>query len=108
MDADTKYVAEAESAYKVKNQEWEARKKLRQNEITAFGKALEVLHSDDARDLFKKSFQSQGHSFLQISRCHETRKTRAQALHDLSSAVRDPRVALLAAVADVSGIGKVI
>jgi len=71
----------------------------------AFSKAMEVLHSDEARDLFKKSL-----SFLQTGtrRCHETRKTRAQALHELASAVHDPRVAMLATVADVSGIDKVI
>jgi chromosome segregation ATPase len=113
VTADEKYMEEAESAYETKSDEWKARKELRQNEIVAFGKALEVLHSDDARDLFKKSYESQGYSFLQRSasvsaQCHRVRQVRGQALRELSSAVHDPRVALLATVADVSGIDKVV
>jgi len=57
------------------------------------------LHSDDARDLFSKSFHSQGYSLLQVSarvRCQRTWNERAASLHEFARAVHDPRVTLLA------------
>jgi len=108
VEADENYMEEAESAYNSKLEGWKGRKELRQNEIMAFGKALAVLHSDDARDLFKKSYSFLQRSSTVTTQCHRVRQVRSQALRELSSAVHDPRVALLATVADVSGIDKVI
>jgi len=48
-----------------KKGEWKDRQLLRAGEIEAINKAISILHSDDARDLFKSSMKSQ--SFLQVS-----------------------------------------
>lgn len=44
---------------------FDARVANRTAEIAAIGKAIGILHSDDARDMFKDSFESQGQFFLQ-------------------------------------------
>merc|ERR1719230_474546 len=49
-----------------KKGEWKDRQLLRAGEIEAINKAISILHSDDARDLFKSSFKSQGF-FLQVT-----------------------------------------
>jgi len=118
VSADEKFIEEVEAAYQTKSGEWVSRKELRQNEILAIGKGIAILHSDDARDTFKSSFKSQGYSLLQmsevssekaseVSACRDTWRQRATALHQLASAVHDPRVALLALAADTTAIDKV-
>jgi len=49
-----------------KKSEWKDRQLLRAGEIEAINKAVSILHSDDARDMFKSSYKSQGF-FLQVS-----------------------------------------
>mmetsp|Transcript_109985 Transcript_109985/g.350241 ORF Transcript_109985/g.350241 Transcript_109985/m.350241 type:complete len:684 (-) Transcript_109985:87-2138(-) len=63
IEADEKYLKDTQSALATKTEEWKDRKQIRTDEIAAIGKAISVLHSDDARDLFKRSFGSQ--SFIQ-------------------------------------------
>jgi len=46
--------------------EWKDRQLLRAGEIEAINKAVSILHSDDARDMFKSSYKSQGF-FLQVT-----------------------------------------
>jgi len=48
-----------------KKGEWKDRQILRAGEIEAINKAVSILHSDDARDMFKSSMKSQ--SFLQVT-----------------------------------------
>merc|ERR1719265_3096637 len=62
---DEKFIAAAETAWSNKMAEWKERKRLRSEEVASISKAIGILTSDDARDLFKKSFDSQGYSFLQ-------------------------------------------
>jgi hypothetical protein len=62
---DEKFIEEAETAWAQKMSEWKERKRLRTEEVASISKAIGILTSDDARDLFKKSFDSQGYSFLQ-------------------------------------------
>jgi len=50
---------------KTKKGEWKDRQLLRAGEIEAINKAVSILHSDDARDLFKSSLKSQ--IFLQVT-----------------------------------------
>lgn len=66
VEADEGFIEQVEKAYKEKKAEWEDRKTLRQEEQVSISKAIAVLHSDDARDTFKKSFESQGYTFLQF------------------------------------------
>jgi chromosome segregation ATPase len=61
IEDDKKYISETEESLKKKKEEFVKRKELRRNEIKAINEAYAVIHSDDARDTFKKSF-----SFFQI------------------------------------------
>merc|ERR1719174_1966168 len=62
--ADEKFVAEMTENCKVVDQEYAARTKIRGDEIVALGEVLDILTSDDARDLFAKSV---GTSLLQVN-----------------------------------------
>ena len=64
---------------KKKTDDWDQRCKMRSEEIAAIGEAISILRSDDARDTFKKSFESQDQeSFVQTQstkkRKHHTRR----------------------------------
>merc|ERR1719453_492884 len=63
---DEKFIEQTKQALEEKKQEWKDRKALRAGEIAAINKAIAILNSDDARDLFKKSLASQG--FVQLKK----------------------------------------
>jgi len=62
---DTQYKRDVEGSLQNKTSEWTARQQTRVNELAAISQAISVLHSDDARDLFKRSLKSQGYLLLQ-------------------------------------------
>merc|ERR1719265_2609768 len=62
---DENYIEATATDLATKKEEWKDRQLLRAGEIEAIGKAISILHSDDARDLFKSSMKSQ--SFLQVT-----------------------------------------
>merc|ERR1719253_505696 len=74
---DVTFLADTKTACNTKAQEWTTRKGLRAGEIAAISQALGILRSDDARDMFKKSFDND--SFLQVDESHSPR-SRAMAL----------------------------
>jgi len=109
VEKDTKYIKQTEDEMAKKKLEWKDRKRLRAEELAAFSKAIEILYSDDARDLAKKSYASQrGASFLQVD-LSAHRRSSASALRVLRAAAassRDARLAEVAArVAAASGKG---
>lgn len=61
--ADEKFVTEMSGNCKVVDQEFAARSKVRGEEVVALSETLDILTSDDSRDLFAKSV---GTSFLQV------------------------------------------
>merc|ERR1711896_124285 len=75
--------------------EWEERQKTRQLEMEAVSKALALLTSDDAHDLFTKTFNP---SLLQKeSAMHSERRTQAsKLLSTVAQKLRNPRLATLA------------
>merc|ERR1719443_48904 len=81
--------------------EWDERKKLRAEEIAAIQEAIGILHSDDARDTFKKSFDSQGLFFTQLNQLRHKhphrgqQKTALSLIKSLASSSKDIRVAQL-------------
>merc|ERR1719393_910328 len=82
-ERDQGYLADTKSTCEQRAEEWQVRKKLRAGEIAAIGEAISILRSDDARDTFKKSFESQGLFFTQmneIRHSHAHRKPRMNAL----------------------------
>merc|ERR1712008_641732 len=62
---DEKYIAQVEGELKEKKKEWKERTEVRSKEMEAISKAISILYSDDSRDLFKKSYESQGFMLLQ-------------------------------------------
>merc|ERR1719399_2519089 len=82
-ERDQQYLADTKATCETRAEEWATRKKLRAGEIAAIGEAISILRSDDARDTFKKSFESQGLFFTQLSEIrhsHASRKPRMSAL----------------------------
>merc|ERR1711957_1066988 len=67
VDNDERFIEQVEKSLAEKKEEWKDRQALRAAEIAAMNKAISILHSDDARDLTKKSYASQGYFFLQTS-----------------------------------------
>jgi len=77
---DEKYITQVKGELAEKKAEWEERARIRYGEIGAISKAIEILHNDDARDLFKRSLSSQGYFFLQTGQ--------RSNLHDASDMLR--------------------
>jgi len=105
VENDTKYISQVEEALATKMDEWKARKELRAGELAAISKAISILHSDDARDLFKKSFASQGFVFLQESATNGVRSEAAKTLREVAARASDHRIAGLAARAAAAAAG---
>merc|ERR1719271_2160171 len=64
---DEGYISDTQASCATKADEWAERKRLRAEEKASIAQAIATLRSDDARDLFKKSFDSHGALFLQTS-----------------------------------------
>merc|ERR1719386_104900 len=99
VSKDEKYISQAETAYGEKVAEWKERKRLRTEEIASISKAIEILASDDAKDLMSSSFKSQGNFFLQQqdSGCNRKRATKVvHRLRDMAAKHSDPRLTALA------------
>merc|ERR1719262_1610847 len=67
MKADTEFFDETKAACQAKHEEWEVRKEMRNSELDGINKALEILTSDEARELFAKSIKPGVETFLQIA-----------------------------------------
>jgi hypothetical protein len=97
---DEGYIADTKAACAAKAGEWDERKRIRADEISSIQQAIHVLRSDDARDVFKSSLESQGfiqRSMVQVRHVHhEHHKRGVQRLRELAVAAGDPRVLLLA------------
>merc|ERR1719297_428676 len=64
LSADEQFLMMLKEKCQMTDQEWEARQKTRQLEMEAVSKALAVLSTDDAHDLFTRTFNP---AFLQTS-----------------------------------------
>merc|ERR1719310_2283148 len=75
--------------------EWEERQKTRQLEMEAVSKALAILSSDDAHDLFTKTFNP---ALLEKeSSTHSSRRSKAsELLRAMAKKLKNPRLAQLA------------
>jgi hypothetical protein len=69
-ERDKGFIADAKTTCATKASQWEERKRIRAGEKAAIAQTIATLRSDDARDLFKKSFSSQG-KLLQTSVVHK-------------------------------------
>merc|ERR1719426_610827 len=106
---DEKFIEQTEEAHSTKLGEWKERKRLRTEELASISKAIGILTSDDARDLFKKSFESQGYLFLQQSQEGCSPKHRAwkavQLIKKVGSELKSTKMAALAARISMSSTG---
>merc|ERR1719181_565043 len=73
--------------------EWEERTKTRQLEMEACSKALAVLSSDEAHDLFTKTFNP---AFVQTSENSERQTAAAKLLKEVALKTDSPRLAAIA------------
>jgi len=73
--------------------EWEERTKTRQLEMEACSKALAVLSSDEAHDLFTKTFNP---AFVQVSEHSERQSAAAKFLKEAALKTDNPRLAAIA------------
>merc|ERR1719217_1738389 len=74
LAADQKFLENLRAQCSAMDAEWEARSKTRTEEMEAVAKALEFLSSDEAHDLFTKTF-----NFIQRSSSKNSRNRRMQA-----------------------------
>jgi len=77
---DTKFKANLETACASKQKEWDARQKLRAEEIQAVSETIEMLNGDDALELFKKTLPSAASSLLQVSTRSKSQLRRAEVV----------------------------
>jgi hypothetical protein len=95
---DTRTLEETAATCQQKKEEYVERKRLRMEEISSIAQAIGVLRSDDARDLFDRSFESQGY-FLQLRkeepRCAAARRSKAKAILQKVNSDRLRALALL-------------
>merc|ERR1719313_2324773 len=95
-DRDEGFLSDTKDACETKAEEWAERVRLRTAEIASINEAISVLRSDDARDTFKKSFDSQG--FLQTEAKKHHQHTRSLALSAIRKAAVKSKDARLQAL----------
>jgi len=95
LSADEQFLMMLKEKCSMTDGEWEERQKTRQLEIEACSKALAVLSSDDAHDLFTKTFNP---SLLQKETAmHSERRAQAsKLLAAVAQKMQNPRLATLA------------
>merc|ERR1711966_624841 len=95
LGADEEFLMMLKEKCSMTDGEWEERQKTRQLEMEACSKALAVLSSDDAHDLFTNTFNP---AFVQKeSSMHSERRTQAsKLLSAIARKVQNPRLATLA------------
>merc|ERR1712083_492891 len=95
LAADEEFLMMLKEKCSMTDSEWEERQKTRQLEMEAVSKALAVLSSDDAHDLFTKTFNP---SFMQKESTSnsERRGQASKLLKAVAKKVGNPRLATLA------------
>jgi chromosome segregation ATPase len=95
LTADEEFLMMLKEKCSVTDAEWEERQKTRQLEMEACSKALAVLSSDDAHDLFTKTFNP---ALVQTeSMSHSERRSKASALlSSVAKKLNSPRLSAIA------------
>merc|ERR1719453_1687153 len=81
VDEDTDFKRNLAGACATKQKEWDARQKLRSEEIAAISDTIEMLNGDDALELFKKTMPSAA-ALIQTSTATRSQMRRAKSLID--------------------------
>jgi len=95
LAADEAFLMNLKETCQMTDQEWEERQKSRQLEIEGVSKALAILSSDDAHDLFTKTFNP---SLLQKQNSQHSQRQAAASklLSDAAKRLGSPRLTALA------------
>merc|ERR1719240_227992 len=110
---DTEFASNLAKNCATKQKEWDERCKLRSEEIEAISDTIEMLNSDDALELFKKTLPSAASSFVQTASGTRMQTRRAKALiqsamaSDLTHSV-NRHLMLMALKSGVHGFEKVV
>lgn len=103
LAADTEYLMNLREKCKNTDHDFEARQKARAEEVEAVGKALEYLNSDEAHDLFTRTF-----NFVQTYSSTSSSSLRARAAAVLAKvAAKNPRIAAIATSVKLDAFTKV-
>merc|ERR1719421_179993 len=93
---DEGFLADTKTDCATKADEWSERKRLRADEIKSIQEAIGILRSDDARDQFGKSYESQGFLQLQVDKKHrhhdKRRKLGLAVIRKTASLTKDERL----------------
>ena len=93
LSADEEFLMMLKEKCSTTDAEWEERQKTRQLEMEACSKALAVLSSDDAHDLFTKTFNP---AFVQTEARSERRSKAAAVLSAVAKKLNSPRLSAIA------------
>jgi hypothetical protein len=92
LSADEKYLMDLKEKCQQTDAEWEQRQKTRTEEIAAVSEALKFLSSDDAHDLFTRTF-----NFVQMTVGQKAvRNQAARVIENVSASLDKPRLAAIA------------
>jgi len=103
LSADEEFLLMLKEKCSVTDEEWEDRQKTRQTEMQACSKALAVLSSDDAHDLFKSSFNP---GFLQTGMSHPDQRAKAYTVL-MQASKHSPRLSAMASRVKLDAFTKV-
>jgi len=104
LSADEEFLMMLKEKCSTTDAEWEERQKTRQLEMEACSKALAVLISDDAHDLFTKTFNP---AFVQTEARSERRSKAAAVLSSVAKKLNSPRLSAIAAKVRLDAFTKV-
>merc|ERR1719272_1003029 len=104
LDEDELFLKNLKEEREINDKEWTQRKKERVLEMEATSGALAVLSSDDAHDLFTKTFNP---SFLQTDMQSDRRAQVAKLFSAVAQKVQNPRLSALALQARLDSFTKV-
>merc|ERR1719453_1679296 len=110
LAADEKFLMNLKEMCAMTDSEYEQRVKERQIEIEAVAKALEILSSDDAHDLFTKSFGSEEPALVQKASARNSKRRGAASklLAEVAKKTQNPRLAALAVHVRLDAFKRVI
>mmetsp|Transcript_105100 Transcript_105100/g.274372 ORF Transcript_105100/g.274372 Transcript_105100/m.274372 type:complete len:519 (+) Transcript_105100:1-1557(+) len=109
LGEDTTYLAELRKGCATKDAEWEARCKVRSDELVALAETIKVLNDDDSLELFKKTLPGSSASLVQMQ--EGLAITRARVVAVLRNAPRrgtEIDLVLMALQGKTAGFEKVI
>merc|ERR1712137_1302989 len=105
LTADEQFLMMLKEKCQMTDQEWEKRQKTRQEEMGAVSEAIAILSTDDAHDLFTRTFNPP--SFLQRKVSLEKRGKASKLLLSVAHKLHNPKLAVFATRVKLDAFTKV-